>query len=110
MQLAKSAVRAGLETLLKRYGIIYEDVDRVFLAGGFGYKADLEKMVGIGMLPEELRAKTTAIGNASLAGAALYLTTSDAEERLKKLIGLSKEVELSLDADFNELYMTHMFF
>lgn len=110
MQLAKSAVRAGLETLLKRYGITYEDVERVFLAGGFGYKADLEKMVGIGMLPEELRAKTTAIGNASLAGAALYLTTSDAEERLKKLVEISTEVELSSDRDFNDFYMEYMFF
>lgn len=110
MQLAKSAVRAGLETLLKRYGITYEDVERVFLAGGFGYKANLEKMVGIGMLPEELRAKTTAIGNASLAGAALYLTTSDAEERLKKLVEISTEVELSSDRDFNDFYMEYMFF
>ena len=62
------------------------------------------------MLPEELKAKTTAIGNSSLAGAAKYLSTSAAEERLKKIIGSSKEVELSSDADFNELYMTHMFF
>ena len=110
MQLAKSAVRAGMETLLKRYGITYDDIDQVFLAGGFGYKVDLEKTIGIGMLPEELKAKTTAIGNSSLAGAAKYLSTSAAEERLKKIIGSSKEVELSSDADFNELYMTHMFF
>lgn len=110
MQLAKSAVRAGLETLLKRYGITYENIDRVFLAGGFGYKADLEKMAGIGMLPEELRAKTIAIGNASLAGAAQYLATSDAEERLKKLVEISTEVELSSDRDFNDFYMEYMFF
>ncbi len=110
MQLAKSAVRAGLETLLKRYGITYENIDRVFLAGGFGYKADLEKMVGIGMLPEELRAKTTAVGNSSLAGAARFLTSAGAEERLKKLVEISTEVELSSDKDFNDFYMEYMFF
>ncbi len=110
MQLAKSAVRAGLETLLKRYGITYEDVDRVFLAGGFGYKVDLEKTAGIGMLPEELRAKTTAVGNSSLAGAARFLTFADAEERLKKLVEISTEVELSSDKDFNDFYMEYMFF
>lgn len=110
MQLAKSAVRAGLETLLKRYGITYEDVDRVFLAGGFGYKADLEKMAGIGMLPEELKGKTSAVGNSSLAGAARFLTSSDAEERLKKMIEISTEVELASDRDFNDFYMEYMFF
>lgn len=110
MQLAKSAVRAGLETLLKRYGITYEDIDRVFLAGGFGYKVDLEKTAGIGMLPEELRAKTTAVGNSSLAGAARFLTSAGAEERLKKLVEISTEVELSSDKDFNDFYMEYMFF
>lgn len=110
VQLAKSAVRAGLETLLKRYGITYEDVDQVFLAGGFGYKADPEKMAGIGMFPEEWKTKTTAIGNSSLAGAACYLTSTEAESRLKRLVEISAEIELASDKDFNELYMRYMFF
>lgn len=110
VQLAKSAVRAGLETLLKRYGITYEDVDQVFLAGGFGYKADPEKMAGIGMLPEEWKTKTTAIGNSSLAGAACYLTSTEAESRLKRLVEISAEIELASDRDFDELYMRYMFF
>lgn len=110
VQLAKSAVRAGLETLLKRYGITYEDVDQVFLAGGFGYKADPEKMAGIGMLPEEWKTNATAIGNSSLAGAACYLTSTEAESRLKRLVEISAEIELASDRDFNELYMRYMFF
>ena len=52
LQLAKSAVRAGLETLLLRYEINPEDVDKVYLAGGFGYRMDVEKAVGIGLIPE----------------------------------------------------------
>lgn len=110
IQLAKSAVRAGIETLLKRYGITYEEVEHVFLAGGFGYRMDVEKMVGIGMFPEELKNKTTAIGNSSLAGAALYLALPEAEERLEKLVELSEEVGLSSDKDFNDFYMEYMFF
>lgn len=110
IQLAKSAVRAGVETLLLRYGATYEDIDRVFLAGGFGYKIDLEKTIGIGMLPEEFRAKTTAIGNSSLGGAVVYLTEGDAKERLKQVVELSTEVELSSDKDFNNFYTEFMFF
>lgn len=110
IQLAKSAVRAGLETLLKRYGIGYEEVDRVFLAGGFGYRVDLKKAVGIGMLPEELEGQTIAVGNSSLAGAGDYLTQKDAGERLERIIASSCEVELSSDKDFNAFYTEYMFF
>lgn len=110
IQLAKSAVRAGVETLLKRYGVTYDEVEQVFLAGGFGYKIDLAKTIGIGMLPEEFREKTTAIGNSSLGGTVLYLTKEDAVERLDRIVELSEEVELSSDKDFNEFYTEHMFF
>ncbi len=110
IQLAKSAVRAGVETLMKRYGVTYEEVDRVFLAGGFGYKIDLEKTIGIGMLPEEFKEKTTAIGNSSLGGTVQYLTREDAVERLDKIVELSEEVELSSDKDFNNFYTEYMFF
>lgn len=110
IQLAKSAVRAGVETLLKRYGVTYEEIDRVFLAGGFGYKIDLEKTIGIGMLPEEFREKTMAIGNSSLGGTVLCLTQPEAKERIERIVALSEEVELSSDKDFNNFYTEYMFF
>ena len=47
MQLAKSAVRAGLETLLLRYGATYADIKKLYVAGGFGYRIDREKAVDI---------------------------------------------------------------
>ena len=43
IQLAKAAVRAGVETLLLRYGIKKEEVSKVYLAGGFGYKLEYRK-------------------------------------------------------------------
>lgn len=110
IQLAKSAVRAGVETLLRRYGIGYEQVGRVFLAGGFGYRVDLKKAVGIGMLPEELLDKTVAVGNSSLSGAVKYLQQEDAALRLDALIASSEEIELSSDRDFNAFYTEYMFF
>lgn len=110
IQLAKSAVRAGAETLLKRFGVTYEEIDQVFLAGGFGYRIDLKKTVGIGMLPEELLEKTTAVGNSSLGGSVKYLTSPGAKEQLARLVEVSKEVELSSDKDFNQFYTDYMFF
>lgn len=110
IQLAKSAVRAGIETLMKRYHVTREEVDQVYLAGGFGYKIDLEKTIGIGMIPEEFLQKTTAIGNSSLAGAIQYLTQEGAVERLQRIVDLSEEIELSTDKDFNQFYTDYMFF
>lgn len=110
IQLAKSAVRAGVETLLLRYGVGYDEIDKVYLAGGFGYKINLEKAIGIGLLPEELHDKIIAVGNSSLGGTVTYLTENDAKERMEHIIKISEEVALSTDKDFNRFYTEYMFF
>ncbi|MCD8148692.1 MAG: ASKHA domain-containing protein [Clostridiales bacterium] len=110
IQLAKSAVRAGLETLLLRYGVTYDEVSHVYLAGGFGYRMNLEKAAGIGLLPEELLDRTEAAGNSSLGGAVEYLIAETAETRMEKIIGISEEIPLASDKDFNRFYTDYMFF
>ncbi len=110
IQLAKSAVRAGLETLLLRYGVAYEDIGTLYLAGGFGYKMDLKKAVGIGLLPEELLDRTVAVGNSALEGCVEYLTDGTAAERIGKIIAVSEEIPLASDKDFNKFYTDFMFF
>lgn len=110
IQLAKSAIRAGAETLIKHYGVTYEEIDTVYLAGGFGYKMNLEKAIHIGLLPKELAGRIKAVGNSSLGGAIQYLLEEKASERVEKILQLSTEIHLSNDKDFNELYIEHMFF
>lgn len=110
IQLAKSAVRAGFETLLKRYGAGYEDIDTLYLAGGFGYKIDRAKAAAIGMLPQELLPKIKAVGNSSLAGAIEFITEADVRIRCEKIAGLSEEISLATDKDFNRMYTEYMFF
>ena len=110
IQLAKSAVRAGVETLIRRYGVSYDDIAHVYLAGGFGFKLDREAAVAAGLFPEELKEKITAAGNSSLAGAVRVLTEEHWEDTLEQLVGAADEIALSNDADFNDLYMTHMMF
>ncbi len=110
IQLAKSAVRAGLETLLLRYGAAYDDIGTLYLAGGFGYKMDLKKAVGIGLLPEELLDRTVAVGNSALEGCVEFLTDGTAAERIERIIAVSEEVPLASDKDFNRFYTDYMFF
>lgn len=110
IQLAKAAVRAGIEILIRRYGITYHQINTVYLAGGFGYKINIEKAIHIGLLPKELAGKIKAIGNSSLAGAKLYLLEKDAKDRIKNIISVAEEINLANDKDFNDLYVDNMFF
>lgn len=110
IQLAKAAIRAGIETLLLRYGITASQVARVYLAGGFGYRLDTKQAVAIGIFPEELSDKIEAVGNSSLAGGVKYLQDEAGDDKLQKIISVSEEITLANDADFNEMYMNAMMF
>lgn len=110
IQLAKSAVRAGLETLILRYGISWEEIDRVYVAGGFGHKTDIHKAVGIGLFPASCEDKVEAVGNTCLQGMVKYLTRGDAPEAVHRLVEISEEISLSSDKYFQEAYMENMYF
>ena len=110
VQLAKSAIRAGIEVLLKEYGVDYDGVDKVYLAGGFGEKINQEKAIGIGLLPEEFAGKIIPVGNSSLAGAILLAQHPESGKRFAEVAAAAEEVALAENPAFNDLYMDHMFF
>jgi uncharacterized 2Fe-2S/4Fe-4S cluster protein (DUF4445 family) len=107
LQLAKSAIRAGLETLINESGLTYDGIEAVYLAGGFGYHIDIENAVEIGMIPKELRHKVIPAGNTSLAGCVKYLLS---DEEIPENTLEAAEISLSDHVLFNELYMEHMMF
>ena len=110
IQLAKAAIRAGAETLAYHYGVVKNDIARIYVAGGFGYKLDVKKAIAIGMIPEEFEGRIEAIGNSSLKGAEKFLTETDGQTRVQHIVKLSEEISLSTDKIFNEAYMDAMFF
>ena len=110
VQMAKAAIRSGIEVLLKKAGISPKDVDEVFLAGGFGYYMDVAKAVRIGMLPWEFAAKTRAVGNTSLQGCMDYYMKKDASQRMQRMIEASCEINLAVEPEFEEIYVSHMGF
>lgn len=69
LQMAKAAIRAGIEILWEELG--RPRVDRLYLAGGFGYELDAEAAYTIGLLPVRLRGRVEVVGNTALAGAFL---------------------------------------
>ena len=109
LQLAKAAVRAGIETLLARSGKRYTDVSAVLLAGGFGASMDLRSACAIGLLPPALREKTRHVGNSAGLGAALCLTDCG-REGVRRAAARCRYLELSGARDFDERFVDAMFF
>lgn len=70
IQLAKAAVCAGIRVLCKKMDSGH--IDKVYLAGGFGYFLNPKDAVKIGLIPRELETKCRAVGNAALEGAFCY--------------------------------------
>ena len=110
VQLAKSAIRAGIEVLLQEYGFDYDGVAHVYIAGGFGEKINQDTAIGIGLLPEEFAGKIIPIGNSSLAGAVMLAKDPSLGERFARVAAAAGETALAENPKFNDLYMDHMFF
>lgn len=110
LQLAKAAVAAGIQVLLKKSGICVDDLERLYIAGGFGNYMDPGSAADIGMLPEKLRSRIVLLGNASLVGARMALTDQGARGKLFELRDACRYVELSGDPDFNEEFTEQMYF
>lgn len=104
-QLAKAAVRTGIEVLTKEYGITMDEIDKVYIAGGFGYHLNVAKAASIGLIPPELTTKATAAGNTSLAGAVKYLGDTNASDTIQRIKNASEDIILANDSDFQEVYL-----
>lgn len=110
LQMAKGAIRAGIETLLRSASCSYDDIGMVYLAGGFGYFLKPEKAASIGLLPQEWMKKTKSVGNTSLLGACDVLYDSSALGQIQGLCGTVQEEVLGNSEAFQNLYIHYMEF
>ena len=110
IQMAKAAIRAGVDILVKKAGIAFDEVDDCYLAGGFGTKIDITKAAGIGLIPKELEMKTIPVGNTVLAGTKEVLLGRISKEELEKIQTMADVINLAEENDFEELYLSYMDF
>ena len=108
LQLAKSAICAGLITLMKQNGLSSADISTLYMAGGFGNYLGCAAAARIGLLPRELANKARAVGNAALAGASMLLLSADLRPRARELSNNAHVAELSTDPLFSRLFMSGM--
>lgn len=108
IQLAKAAVRAGVEILAGIAGISYDDIANVYLAGGMGEHLSLDSALGIGLLPPEFK-NAKAVGNTSLSGAIDEVLHPD-HNRLDEITKKGRPILLSDDPKFNDTFVKYMNF
>lgn len=104
-QLASAAVRAAVDTMLDRLCVTEEDIDRIFIAGGFGAGLNINKAVRVGMLPPCADMIAQYVGNTSLIGAIRYLMQA---EEIDHIIPLCTTVEMSDNPVFRDSFMKHL--
>jgi uncharacterized 2Fe-2S/4Fe-4S cluster protein (DUF4445 family) len=110
LQLAKSAIRSGLDALIRHAGLSYDDIKTLYIAGGFGYNLNFNSGVGIGLIPKELHDKIQLIGNSSLGGAVRYLMDRHSDENINAIVGMAGEYSLPEDPYFNEAFVDNIGF
>ncbi len=110
VQLAKSAIRSGIDVLFEQSGLWYDDVDTVYLAGGFGMHLDINSAIEIGLLPMAFSDKIIPLGNAALGGCSAFLKHPSAKKWLSEICGTASTINLAEHTFFNERFLDNMGF
>jgi uncharacterized 2Fe-2S/4Fe-4S cluster protein (DUF4445 family) len=108
LQLAKAAVAAGIHTMLQEAGVTLDQVEKVYLAGGFGSFLNQHSACKIGLLPPELESRIESMGNSAGRGARDYLLSQEARRELGDIAASCRYLELSGHGGFGEYYVNSM--
>jgi uncharacterized 2Fe-2S/4Fe-4S cluster protein (DUF4445 family) len=106
---AKAAIYAGFSILLKEVGYTFDDVNTIYIAGGFGKFLDIEKAIILGMLPEVPRDKFQFMGNTSIKGAYLCTLSRTMREEAEEISKKMTYLELSVSRSFMDEYVSGLF-
>jgi uncharacterized 2Fe-2S/4Fe-4S cluster protein (DUF4445 family) len=104
IQLAKAAIRTGLQVLLQAKGVAEADVEQVILAGAFGTYLDLDSAVAIGMLPLLPLERFRQVGNAAGGGARMALVSMVKRREAEGLARRIEYIELATVPRFMQIF------
>lgn len=110
IQLAKGAIRAGIEVLLEHADISFKDIDRIIIAGAFGSYIDPKNVINIGMFPNVQLRKIRQVGNAAGVGAKMILISKKQRANAEKVAKKIRYLELVVFSGFNNHFINSMQF
>lgn len=110
VQLAKAAIRTGVDALLRDAGLVETEIDRFIVAGAFGSYIDVRSAIAIGLFPDLPPDRFHQVGNAAGVGVRRMVAARGARDRARDLAAHARYVELSTRADFQKTFLRHIGF
>ena len=108
IQLAKAALRAGIDLLIDHAGV--GEVHDIRLAGAFGAHIDPVRALVLGLVPDAPAGGVRSVGNASGAGAARMLLSGAQRDEIEQLSERIVKIETATEERFQELFVAAMAF
>jgi uncharacterized 2Fe-2S/4Fe-4S cluster protein (DUF4445 family) len=109
LQLAKAAIRTGIQMLLETSGCSENEIKQVVIAGAFGTYIDAASAVEIGMLPALPLERFRQVGNAAGAGARLALISLSQRAEAQAIASKVNYLELATAPDFEKTFIQASF-
>jgi len=106
---SKAAVLSAAKVVIESVGMSFQDLDRIFVAGGFGNYLNIKRAITIGLLPDIPSEKIQFIGNSSLSGARIELLSRHALEEASLIAKKMTYFELSVNPTFMDEFIAAMF-
>ncbi len=106
IQLAKSALYAGIKLLMEKLGV--EHVDTIRFAGAFGSFIDPKYAMVLGLIPDCDLNEVKAVGNAAGTGALMALLNRDHRREIEKTVAHIEKIETALEPNFQQLFVNAM--
>jgi uncharacterized 2Fe-2S/4Fe-4S cluster protein (DUF4445 family) len=110
IQLAKSAIRVGIDVLLAECGVTAGDIDEFIVAGAFGTYLDLDSAIRIGMFPDLPHDRFQQVGNAAGTGARQMLVSAQRRQLAQNIAQRDRYIELTTYPDFTRRYVAALYF
>ena len=86
-------------------GVVAEEVERVLIAGSFGYHLRAKSLINIGLLPAQFDGKIEFIGNTSKSGGQAFLLNKEYRREMKKLVMNIEVIELANYKNFDRVFV-----
>jgi len=110
IQLAKGAIRAGIEILLEEAGLAHDEIEEFIVAGAFGTYLDIRSAVRVGMFPALPVDRFRQVGNAAGTGARQMLISAERRQATAEIVRRVEYIELTTHPNFTNEFIKAMTF
>ncbi len=106
---AKAAIYSACRVMLQKIDMDFDDLAKIYIAGGFGRYIDIDKSSAIGLLPDLPQEKFSFVGNSSIIGAYMTLVSKKHRDKQQVIADNITYLDLSTEHDYMDQYTAALF-